>query len=427
MARDMTKSETLESKAGADHSMAAKYAESSKADHVEAELLQESALELETESARETALAEANLVSEEEYNTKAAGEQLEADALGAEAAADEGVYLEESEKAVAEAAAAAKDMAETGSDTAGVAICEFIPLVDIVCDVVGTIAALGLQSQAAKLTAQSALDVTAATTAKLEEEALLTHVEAVEEVVLKDKGIATAFAADAEAEEALAAEETAEAEKDEAEALELFEKSKEEELLAEEEAAKAQEEEMEVERESGKAILHGLEAFKDAVVSGVFSFVAMAFFCVRLLVAILIPGGTAIVGFIPYTMTMQESGRAVASCSEWGRNAIVAIPKREISYFAGHCGVFLLSMTVLGPQFSLLDKIQIRNQGGVILCFAGIAALTQSLVLHLLPLAVSMCNAKEGRPGAMQVFTKYCLNNIAWSHISRSSFYIRAM
>ena len=405
MANDVTKSGTLESEASIDHSLAIQYTESAKADQIKAEALQQHAAELEAENAKEEIMSEADLVKEEEYHAKAFGEQAEVDALAIEAAANEDIYLEESEKAVAEGAAAAKDLTETGSDTAGVAICEFIPFIDIVCDIVGTVAAIGLQSQAAKLTAQSVFDATAAVAAKAEEEELLAEIEILEEETIQDEGLAGGYAADAESEEALAAEEKAEAEREEGEAMEIFAKSKEEEFMAEDEAGKAEGEEMEAGRETGNAMRHGLSAFKDAALAGVFSFMAMSFFLIRLLVAIIIPGGIAIVGFIPYTMTLQKSGRNVATFTEWGRNAVATIPKREISYFAGHCGIFLLTMIALGPQLSLLDHLQILNQGGVILGFAAIAALVQSLLLHLLPLVVSVCKADDQRPAAMAILS----------------------
>ena len=112
MTNDLANSDLLKAKAGADKALAAEYAASAKADQTQAEALQESAAELEAESAREKTLAETYLAQEEELNAKVGAEQTEADGLGAEAAANEDIFQEETEKSLAETTAAARDAAE---------------------------------------------------------------------------------------------------------------------------------------------------------------------------------------------------------------------------------------------------------------------------------------------------------------------------
>jgi len=419
MANAMTRSETLATQAGIDHNLSLQYSENSKADLLQAESLQAHAAELEADSAREELLAEGSLAQEGEFHAKAVGEEAEADALAVEAAAQEDVFFEETEKAAVEAAGAAEDMVETETETAGVAACEFIPFLDIICDVVGGVAALALQSQAAKLSAQSALDAAAAAAAKAEEKTMLSKIDVLQGEVAKDEGLATGFAADVLSEQALAAEEEAEVTREEAEAAELLQKSKEEEILAEEEAGKTQAEEMEAGRETGNAARHGLIACKDALVAGIFSIMVMGFFCIRVMVAIIIPGVAAIVGFIPYTTTIQETGTRVATLSKWGGNAVTSIPFRDLSYFAGHCGIFLLSMVALGPQLALLDHLHIQNQGGVILTFAATAAFVQSVLLHIFPLIVSISKADSNQRPAFCMI----LSSVA-STVARGLFYL---
>jgi len=253
-------------------------------------------------------------------------------------------------------------MARTESDAAATGACEFIPFVDLVCDFVGSIAAFGFESHAAKLTAQSAIDFTSASLAKAKEDEALAQIDTLEGEAFEDEGAASSFAVKAEREEATAIEEKAQAEQEEKEALGLFQKSKEENIMAEDEIGMAEEEEMTSEKEMDKALKHGLGAFGAAMWAGILSTLSLAFFLVRFVVAVLIPGGAAIVGFVPYSMTIASSGRKIASFKEWARNAWVVLPLREVSYFALHCAVFVATMIGFSSQLTIIDQFDVRSR-----------------------------------------------------------------
>ena len=393
MEKEMMQAGALQSNAAIDNGIAAQYAESSGIDQQEAETLQENAVELEAESAREQVMAEANLAKAEELNTKAAEGQLETDALVADTAISEQAFLDASEQALAESAIVAKDMAETTSDGGAVALCEFIPFVDILCDIVGSVAAMGLESHAAKVGAQSAIDAAAAAAAKMNEEELLAEIETLEEKIVEEAGVAAGYTADAEKEAALAAEEETEAARENTEALALFSKSHEEELMAEDEVGKAEEEEMEAGSKTENSLRHGLGAFTDAFLAGIFSFMSMTFFFIRFMVAIIIPGGANIVGFIPYANASAPSVSRNGVVATWASAAFAIFPKREIAYFIGHCGIFASTMFAFGSHVT--EPMSIRNTGGMVIWFAIVAALAQTLVLHLLPLVVSVFKTSD--------------------------------
>lgn len=390
MAASLAQSESLETAGALDQALSEEYAQAALADETEAESLAVTASDLRADSALHKATGEADQLRAEEYERLAAQTETESVATGAKALASQALYNEKSEQALAEVAAASRDEAATESDTIGVGICEVVPLVDVVCDVVGAVAAISLQSEAARLMAQSALDASEASAAKAEEESLLARVEVLEEEAATDEGLAEAATVDMEREEDIAAEEAAEAQQEEETADELLEKSQAEAAMAEETATKAEGEEAGAAGAFETAAEHGVAAFWKAVVSEYNAFLTAIFFGSRILVAFVLPASSAMVGSIgSYAAKFCGYGKAVNSVTIVSSLTSVS---REISYFVGHCAVFLSGMTVLGPTFSsILDKrtLNTRQLGGLLLCFAGIAAFAQTLILHTTPLVVS--------------------------------------
>ena len=396
MTNSIVKSETLASKADVDNGLSEQFAESSNVDLVESENLKNHALELEYAGAKEVSMSHVDAGKEKYYQVKATKEQGEADALGLEAAADEKLYEEEMEKSLSESAAASKEVTRTESDAvfAATGVCEVIPFFDLVCDFVGSIASIGLESHAAKLAAQGSLDAAGAIAAKSEEDELLAQVNALREKSIEDESAAADYSGNAKEKEAIASRDKAEAEKEETEALELAQKGNEEETMAGKEQLSAEEEEVEATNETSNAMKHCLLAFRDAILAGVFSFLSMTFFLIRFLISIVFPAGAAVMGFVPNSNTL-ESGRKAASAKEWIGNLWRILPKREISYFSLHCSIFVVTMIAFSSQLAVLDQVNVRSQGGSIICFSVTAALIQSALLHVLPMAVDFSRTRD--------------------------------
>lgn len=150
MTSALTQSEELESKSEIDSTLSKQYAETAELDLTESQSLKEHAVEL--QAGKDVTKSRSAY-----YELKAAKEESEAAVIGLEAAANEKIFQEELSKSAAESAKAAKEIGKSDADVATVATCEIIPFVDIVCDVVGTIAVIGFQGHAASLSAQSAL------------------------------------------------------------------------------------------------------------------------------------------------------------------------------------------------------------------------------------------------------------------------------
>jgi hypothetical protein len=412
MTNSLLKSETLASKADVDSGLSDQFTENSQADLLQSGTLKEHAADLETDSLKEEEMAHMDLGKEKFYYLKASNEQAQADVLGLEAATDQKVYQEEIEKSMVESAKASKELARTESDAVTTGVCEVIPLIDFVCDFIGSIAAIGLESHAAQLTAESAIDASSATASKAEENELLAQMDALREEGVKDETVAAEYSGNAKDIDALVTQEKAEAAREEQKALELAQKSKEELSVAESEQVSATEEETKAASETDNAMEHGLMAIKDAILAGMFSFLSLAFFLFRFMMAVVLPGGAAIVGFIPYSTTLLESGRKVANGKEWIRNAWRVLPKREISFFLMHCSIFMVTMIGFSSQLATLDQVDVQSQGGIILCFATTAALIQSAVLHVLPLIVDISISSDFRNLLMtsmsQIMTELC-------------------
>ena len=134
----------------------------------------------------------------------------------ATAALDEETYEHELEQATADAAEATRLGTLAHGDEASVALCEWIPFLDVVCDWVGGITAVGMESDAASIGARSSSELLSASAAKIDEQ-----VEIDLAVDFKTKSVqdtATLGELQTEQDELIA---TAKEERAEAEALEL--------------------------------------------------------------------------------------------------------------------------------------------------------------------------------------------------------------
>uniref|UniRef100_A0A7S3QD52 Uncharacterized protein n=1 Tax=Chaetoceros debilis TaxID=122233 RepID=A0A7S3QD52_9STRA len=439
-----THASTLSAKSASDLASSSTYAEKAKVDKFEAESLHAHAIELELESEKDVALAKADRVEADEFTTKAVSEETEADASMAEATAEEALFLEEREKGLAETAEAAREHAETETDAFMTGFCEFIPFVDLVCDVIGSVAAVGLESNAVKLTAQSAVDLSTAIAAKVKEDEAVAQMEVLHAKAASDEEASSGLSAKADEEEMKATEERLESEREEAQSEELFVQSREEIVLAEEEAAKGEEEATEEEVEMNRSLKHGLAACYHAVMAGLLSFMSMTYFAIRFLVAVIIPGGAAMVGFIPTALSMSQIHQsrnlslrgetqivgAGSHMIEFGKNAWNLLPKQEMTYFGMHCSVFIT--TLIGFQkscgfsekFQGLDKLDIRSRGGAILVFAVVAACLQGFLLHSMPrlLRGNQTDIKGVRNASLSE-----LEHISWRIIGAAGVLLHSM
>jgi len=396
MATESEQAASLSSLATKDEALSQKLAEEATLDETEAEAFLDQAAVLQDQSLRDEALAEGDYASANELKVQMSQEEAQLEAHTASAAEEQTIVEEETAKANTEVAEAAADYEEFVSDGYATAACEWIPFVDVVCDVVGGIAAVGLETAASKLSIQSGLDYSLAAAAEVKEKKDLAAVATLQSAFEKDSALELELETKAEEEEAKAQAEEAEAVKDRAAAKAKTEESEQEVAASEAAAAEAETEEMESSEQLEQSIQDGVAAFWHAFVSGVSSTIALLFFGIRFLTAVVIPGGEVLVGFVSLNLLSQAftrgtDGLAVASGAVTSSPAVQrglvgrtwdALPKRQVSYFTLHCGVFVTTMAFYCPKFQAFETFDLRSKGGIILIFACSAAVVQILFLH---------------------------------------------
>ena len=167
------------------------------------------------------------------------------DAREAEAAAEEAVYDADTEKGLTEAAKAVALEVELEADATAVSACEFIPGLNLFCDVVGGVAALEMETSFSRWAAKSALDISAAVAVKEEENINLATSAALHLQAGENRDTAVGLEEKAAEEMARSEEEAAAAKKEEIKADEKLAESENEKALAEEEELKAESEQIE--------------------------------------------------------------------------------------------------------------------------------------------------------------------------------------
>ncbi len=408
-------SQSLTAKAATDTSEADSLHAQSFAQAVEAQELQDSAALLESQAQQDASLAAQENAQADSYSDTVNTELSQQNALEAKIASEEVLYEEEMEKASAEGSAATSNTLNSESDGVATSLCEFIPFVDMLCDFVGGVAAMGFTSKTAKFTAQSALDYTSAAATKSQEDVDVAELDTLNAQMAENKDVEAGLETKAKQEQLKARQEEARAQEQMQEEAQKQNISKEEEIESEEEMATATEEGAQAEKEINLSIDEGMQALKDALFAGVFSTLVLLFFAIRIFTVMVIPVTAAVFGFIPFAMTMMNSSNvsnytspmaASASTQKIGNlhvnarntragNSIIyniwmALPRRETSYFVLHCGIYISTMSIwFCKKFQNLHNVDVRSRGGTLLLFALVASTIQGLLLHSIPYFVS--------------------------------------
>ncbi len=358
---------TLSFAAESDSSISKEYTQQSSLDRQRAETLQTSA---------EEHKANANNLQEKNEITKA------------ELATEESTLQSEREKAIAETIEATKDHAKTESDAVSTGLCEWVPFLDVVCDVVGGASAATFESNAARLTSQSVEDYEAASSTQTGKERTMDNYLT---------------------QQSNEAEEVKQGMEEEYKAGELRTKAETEHTYAEQEAGKAEEEEMEYEEEMKRAAKHGLMALRHGIVAATLSLLSLAFFVFRLVILILIPLGieaVTIIAFLPQNVEKNDHQRFCGYNWATARSIWDILPKQEASYLILHGLILYLTMIMAGSRVCGSGRLDVnmdgtapgadlgstsistdyaRARGGIILIFAITAAAVQSALLHSIP------------------------------------------
>jgi hypothetical protein len=316
-------------------------------------------------------------------NIKAREQHIAAESDTVRAAADEeGAHAED---AVAEDAvvAAARYEAEEVNDGAAVVVCEFLPLLDVVCDVVGGIAEVSLATVAEAEVAEAVAATSAAVAAREDERVAVANAAEAESLATSDGEAAVVLNAKATLAEEDAISDHQEAERDEVESIALHVEAQEQEALANEMQMNSEEEEVSADASLEKAAQHGLLAAQQAILSSAAGLCALSYFGVKCLTR-------AVSGLATFVST-NTSETLDESKASWYSSCLPPHFWCDMSYTIVHVLVFL-STTGLAlshhEAVCLLDRscaFDTRSLGGLLLIFVLIGATVHCSVLHVLP------------------------------------------
>lgn len=317
----------------------------------------------------------------------AAVKQGEVDALTGEAMTEETVAEEDTAKAVADSALSAEDTTIAQGDEVATGWCQAIPFVDIVCDVVGGIAAAGLETQAVRSGARAAEEYAAAAAAQMRVDAVAQEAEALEATATEELADETSLQADAAAMEAEAEADFSESALEEETAEEQFAQGAEDEAASEGEAMKAVGEEEAAGKAWAESTKHGVLACQDALIMMVMSTIIGLFFVARIAASFVLP---AIVSGIQYAWTWLLRTIQAPTQPKTTRNIVFTNNSPEtlvtISHAFHHGLLFIVFFGVWGNYLLQLRQLaSIKAMGEIIILFSLSLAATQSLLLHSLP------------------------------------------
>jgi flagellar motor protein MotB len=371
MADQATQATALQQKAAYSETLADESSTLAAENLKEGEALELQGEELLTKGEADAALAATDQSMAEELGVKAAVEEATAVSELGVAAGEEVLVEQDVVEATAEAAIAARDGFEADADQIVVGACQVVPILDFVCDIIGGVAAMGLETAAAEQAAAAAADYTAAVAVQIEEESQVAEATEVQAQSGSDGEVAAESQATASELEAKSQEELVQGKEEEATGDEKLEQSAAEQEASEEEQAEAVGEEEASAASWKKSLAFGASACWDAMMGGLVSLIALGFFGVRLLISFAAPGLKSVYVHVAPKIMKREQ--------------LSFFPAKTVSHVFHHVLIFGLVAGLFGNMFLVINQVAIRSRGGIFLEFGATAAFLQSLLLHSIP------------------------------------------
>ena len=333
----------------------------------EAQGLENDAKVLRQRSEDEFATASTETAEAERLHEQAAAEAADEEGALEAAGLDETAYEADLVIVSEESGTAAELELEAHADEAAIGLCEFIPLVDIVCDVVGGATAVGLEIAAGEATVQAVTEGAAAAVLYDQEQGELATAASLEIDVVRDEGLADTAAdsaadatvnaekdaADAQVDEALASDRKREAGIDVAQAD------------ADETAVVADEEE--ISSLMAEVAAHGVGAFLRGMAANISG--AIALLCCAM---------STVVRTYRSMFGSQPIAAMEASSPGTGRISLLL----GVLYCGSHVLCLLAACSFVSRKFIETPSINLQSRGGLILYSCFCAALAYSTTVH---------------------------------------------
>lgn len=365
-----------------DHALALRYRES-------AILYAESAIEMYREAAMLEEKAQIDFaeatgfqVASREWAAKAAVEGEQAAQHAAVAIEEELEYDALVAAGVIESAMAVRDEEIALADVEAVAMCEWIPFLNIICDCLGGAAAIGFHVKAYLEASEAAADFTAAAALKIEEMIEITLAESLEVQSIKDATVAEEYGF-------WAKEKLEQAEVEQEAAILRKEEGDYEMVLSYEENAKAAAFEASAGQRSflagrslAASVTYGVGGAIDAVIISMSSFCVLGVTAFKFIFFSVIPAVCVMSrGLIESTTRDKkehEKFDIFYTIRFFLQNSL-----RLISFSLIHIWVFIGSSLLFYDKYANFVNMSIRGKGGLIFVFAIISTSIQCVILQI--------------------------------------------
>ena len=301
----------------------------------------------------------------------------------AQAAVDGGISRDAAVASVEEGEAALASTVRAHETEAGVAFCQLLPGIDVLCDTLGGLTAVGFEAAATSEAAESFVDLGVAAAAKGREER-----EASLAAELEAQAVSEQAAADADHEEATALAEQAESERVEAEADQVAAREKLDQAVVEREtAAVAATEVTRDEAQAGaatqQALQHGVRAVGWTILQVSFAVLGLTYLALQTTVSLFgsicrsgasasIPVGQSLKRFLPW------SGWFVTLCF----NSVYLLWVARLALSATEASSSEALDFEISPEDPTSDALSMRRRGAVVLRLALAATALQVILLH---------------------------------------------
>jgi hypothetical protein len=299
------------------------------------------------------------------------------------AAVEEGVANRATALGIEQSEAALSKGMRAHAEEVGIALCQAAPGLDVLCDVLGGVTAVGLEAAAAVQSTEAVVDFAAAATAKESEEAELASAAELEAQAVAEQAAVATEHEEASALTEKAAAERADADVNQARADELMEQS-----AAEEEKAAAateqslQDEEMAASAEQ-QAAQHGVLAIGYAILQSAMAGVTIVYVGARFIVTTSVHVMSSATRGVPDKDTASSTNR-----TSWG--FLLSSVVHSIAL------VYISEKALMNPSPNDRRTMNLeedwRQRGGVILLTSIVAVGLQLVLIHSVRYRIMLCH-----------------------------------
>lgn len=368
-----------------------------------AKTLQEEAAVLLEQSTSNAAMAAAEQEQAKTVHTEIVFDQEESAAATATAALEQVSAQEELTAAVVNTAAVTRWESAAQAEEIGTGLCEFVPGLDVLCTVVGGATTLAWHGLATVNTEQAAAELVVASAIQVDEDKHVTAAAMWESKAVEDTAMVVTLQNEQATNTEMAQQEHVAAEEKQSRADLLLEQAQTEQEMATQQEVMSAEEQSEAVSLAARASQKAVISCWDAIMASICGFMSLSFFVVQVVSRIL-----------PHIVSgMSTTPISQTFC-------------RDLGYNIQHCLIFCLFVVTFANSLHVLHKLSLRARGGILVKFAAVGSLIQTVVLHVLPMCLASLNLRHVLLHAMRfllsLFELYLLEILCVYSVTGTAF-----